>query len=92
MRPSAEQRLARIQEVTDGALRYYLTAYLRTDEAEEHTMKERDLLMVYAMQAANVQALLEGDDLLDRSMLRDRHEVVRRYLEEVEEDPWTPPA
>jgi hypothetical protein len=87
----AEQCLEKIQQVTDGALRYYLTAYLRTDEEEEHTIKERDLLMAYAMQAANVQALLEGDDLGDRSMLRDRHEVVRRYLDEVADDPWTPP-
>lgn len=91
MGPSAEQRLARIQEVTDGALRYFLTAYLRTDEAEERTSNQRDTLMAYAMQAANVQALLEGEDLDDRSMMRDRREVVRRYLEKVEKDPWMPP-
>lgn len=92
MGPNAEQRLARIEEVSDRALRYYLTAHLRTDEEEEHTVKQRDLLMAYAMQAANVQALLEGDDLGDRSMLRDRHEVVRRFLDEVRANPWTPPT
>jgi hypothetical protein len=91
MSPNAEQRLERIQEVTDGALRYYLTAYLRTGEGEAHTVNERDLLMSYAMQAANVQVLLEGDELDDPSMLRDRHEVVDQYLHEVEENPWTPP-
>jgi hypothetical protein len=69
-----------------------LTAYLRTSEEEEHVVKQRELLMAYAVQAANVMALVEGDDLDDRSMMRDRHEVVRRYLDEVETNPWTSPA
>jgi hypothetical protein len=92
MPPSEEQRLARIREVNQGALRYYLTAYLRTDEEEEHTVNQRDMLMAYATQAANVQALLDGDDLDDRSMMLERHEVVRRYLDEVRENPWESPT
>jgi hypothetical protein len=92
MPPSEEQRLARIREVNQGALRYYLTAYLRTDEEEEHTVNQRDMLMAYATQAANVQALLDGDDLDDRSMMLERHEVGRRYLDEVRENPWESPT
>lgn len=92
MEPNAEQRLARIHEVTDGALRYYLTAYNRTDEAEEHSIKTRELLMGNARQAANVMALLEGEDLSDRAMLSERHEVVCRYQEVVAGHPWMPPS
>ena len=91
MSPTAEDRLARIREVSDRGLHYYATAYLRTDPGEEHVIAERDLLMAYMRQLANVVALLEGDDLSDRAMMNRRHEVVDRHLEEARENPWNPP-
>jgi hypothetical protein len=92
MEPTAEERLARIREVADRGLRYYATAYLKTDAAEEHVIAERELLMAYMTELANVMALLEGTDLADRAILRVRHGVVSRYVEAAEEDPWLPPA
>ena len=91
MEPTTEERLDRIREVTEHGLRYYATAYLKTPGDEAHTISERDLLMAHMTQLANVLALLDGDDLGDRSMLAARHEVVSRYLDEVRHDPWTPP-
>jgi hypothetical protein len=92
MEPTVEERLARIREVTDRGLRYYATAYLNTDVGEEHMIAERDLLMAYMNQLANVVALLEGDDLSDRAMLGVRQDVVSRHVEAAGIDPWVPPA
>jgi len=92
MEPTVKERLARIREVTDGGLRYYATAYLNTDVGEEHLIAERDLLMAYMNQLANVVALLEGNDLSDRAMLGVRQDVVSRYVEAAGIDPWLPPA
>lgn len=92
MEPTAEERLARIREVTDRGLRYYATAYLNTDVGEEHMIAERDLLMAHMRQLANVVALLEGSDLSDRAMLGVRHDVVSRYVEAVRDHPWVPPT
>ena len=75
------------------ALRYYYaTAYLNTDVQEEHMVPERDLLMAYMTQAANIMALLDDADLGDPAMLTSRHDVVSRYLELVRDDPWRPPG
>ena len=79
MEPTVEARLTRIREVTHNALRYYATAYLNTDTKEEHMVAERDLLMAYMTQAANIMALLDDAELGDRAMLTSRHEVVSRY-------------
>jgi hypothetical protein len=92
MEPTGEERLARIREVTDSGLHYLATAYLNTDIGEEHVIAERDLLMTYMTQVANVVALLEGSDLGDRAMLSLRDEVVSRYLEAAVDDPWIPPT
>ena len=73
--PGVEERLARIGEVTDNGLRYFATAYLKTNPGEEHTIPERDLLTAHMPQLANVIALLEGDDLDDRAMLSTPHSV-----------------
>ncbi len=91
MRPSDQERLERIREVTDNGLRYFATAHLKTDADEEHTIAERDLLMAYMMQLANVMALLEGEELDDRSVLGTRRELVDRYLLAARNDPWIPP-
>jgi hypothetical protein len=91
MEPTDEQRLARVREVAHRSLRYYATAYLNTDVAEEHVIAERDLLMAYMTDLANVMALLEGDELDDRAMMAARHDVVRRYVETARDDPWLPP-
>ena len=91
MHPTADERLARIREVADRALRYYATGYLNTDAAEEHVIAERDLLMAYMRQLTGVMVLLDGDELDDRAMLRERVEVEARYIEAAADDPWTPP-
>lgn len=90
--PTVEERLARIREVAHRSLRYYATAYLNTDVAEEHVIAERDLLMAYMTDLANVMALLDGNELDDRAMLAARHEVLSRYIEAAGEDPWVPPT
>jgi hypothetical protein len=92
MEPSVEERLVRIREVAHRGLRYYATAYLNTDVAKEHMIAERDLLMAYMTELANVMALLEGDALDDRAMIATRNEVVSRYVEAAGNDPWVPPT
>jgi len=91
MNPTVEERLGRIREVAHRSLRYYATAYLKTDVAEEHVIAERDLLMAYMTDLANVMALLEGDELDDKAMMAARREVVTRYVEAAGDDPWLPP-
>jgi hypothetical protein len=90
--PTQDERLARIREVVDNGLRYYATAYLRTDEAAEHVVKDRTSLMGEMIQLANLAWLLDRDELDDRSMLGGRGEIVQRYLEGAGSDPWTPPS
>lgn len=91
MTPSDEDRLNRIRAVIDRALRYYATAYLATDKEQEHIVPDRTLLHSKLLELANVMALLDGDELDDRSMMKDRHSIVDRYLARAEVDPWTPP-
>ena len=88
--PTVEERLARIREVAHRSLRYYATAFLNTDVAEEHVIAERDLLMAYMTDLANVMALLDDNELDDRAMLAARHEVLQPYIEAAGEDPSTP--
>lgn len=92
MEPTVEERLGRIREVADRGLRYYATAYLNTDDAEMHTIAERNLLRAYMTELSNVMAILEGEDIGDRAMLAMRHGVIDRYLEAARDDPWTPPT
>ena len=47
--------------------------------------------MAYMRQLSGVMVLLEGDELDDRAMLRERREVEARYIEAAADDPWTPP-
>ena len=56
MEPTEEQRLAHIREVAHRSLRYYATAYLNTDVGEQHVIADRDLLMAYTRDLANVIA------------------------------------
>lgn len=91
MEPTVEERLARIREVAHRSLRYYATAYLKTDVAEEDVIAERDFLRACMTDLANVMALLEGDELDDKAMIGARHEVVARYVEAAGDDPWLPP-
>ena len=91
MEPTVEERLARIREVTDRGsplLRHRVSEHGRR---RSHTIAERDLLMAYMNQLANVVALLEGDDLSDRAMLGVRQDVVSRHVEAAGIDPWVPP-
>ena len=92
MEPTVEERLARIREVAHRGLRYYATAYLNTDVAEEHVIAKRDLLIAYMRELANVMALLEGNELDDRAVLAARPYVLSRYIEAASEDPWVPPT
>ena len=92
MKPTAEERLARIREVSDRALQYFATAYLNTDPAEQHVIAERDLLKAYMTEVANVITLLDEDALDDRSMMSARHAVIDKYLELARSDPWIPPG
>lgn len=39
---------------------------------------------------ANVMALLEGDELDDKTMIGARREVLARYVEAAGDDPWLP--
>ena len=91
MSPTADERLTRIRYVLHRGMRYYATAYLKTSPQEEHVIAERDLLQSHMLDYATVMALLEGDELDDRSMMETRHHVVSRYIESVRTDPWIPP-
>ena len=91
MSPTRDERLRRIREVLDRGLRYYATAYDRTPLETTHTMAERDLLRAYITHYATVFALLEGEDLDDRSIMEGRHRIAERYERLVRSEPWTPP-
>ncbi len=80
MGPTNDERLARIRDVVDRALREYSRGYANTDAAETHEIAERELLMAYMRQYATVLALLEVDELTDLSMLAGRGAVMDRYL------------
>jgi hypothetical protein len=65
-------------------MRYYATAFLReTDE-------NRDLMQAYMGITANILALLDGDALDDRSMMRGREEIIQQYIEQARSDPYEP--
>jgi hypothetical protein len=91
MTPSDRERLDRITEVADRGMRYYTTAFLRRTDADERLIPDTELLRGCFMQLANFIALLEQEELDDRSLLAARHEVVDRYLLLARTDPWTPP-
>jgi hypothetical protein len=80
MGPTNDERLAKVRDVVDRALREYSRGYVNTDAAETHEIAERELLMAYMRQYATVLALLEVDELTERSMLATRRAVVDRYL------------
>jgi hypothetical protein len=92
MEPTAKERLARIREVTDEGLHYFATAYLKTNVAEAHRITQRDLLMAYMTEYANIVALLDDVDLGERAMMRARREVVSRYLKAAGDHPWVAPG
>jgi hypothetical protein len=82
--PSDNERLEAIRAHADGTMRYYATAFLReTDE-------NRDLMQAYMGITANILALLDGDALDDRSMMREREEVIQQYIEQARSDPYEP--
>jgi hypothetical protein len=65
-------------------MRYYATAFLReTDE-------NRDLMQAYMGITANILALLDGDALDDRSMMREREEIIQQYIEQAKSEPYEP--
>jgi hypothetical protein len=82
--PSDNERLEAIRAHADGTMRYYATAFLReTDE-------NRDLMQAYMGITANILALLDGDALDDRSMMREREEIIQQYIEQARSDPYEP--
>jgi hypothetical protein len=82
--PSDNERLEAIRAHADGTMRYYATAFLReTDE-------NRDLMQAYMGITANILALLDGDALDDRSMMRGREEIIQQYIEQATSDPYEP--
>jgi hypothetical protein len=82
--PSDKERLEAVRAHADGTMRYYATAFLReTDE-------NRDLMQAYMGITANILALLDGDALDDRSMMREREEIIQQYIEQARSDPYEP--
>ena len=82
--PSDNDRLEAIRAHADQAMRYYATAFLReTDE-------NRDLMQAYMGITANILALLDGDALDDRSMMRGREEIIQQYIEQARSEPYEP--
>jgi hypothetical protein len=82
--PSDNERLEAVRAHADGTMRYYATAFLReTDE-------NRDLMQAYMGITANILALLDGDALDDRSMMRGREEIIQQYIEQARSDPYEP--
>jgi hypothetical protein len=82
--PSDNDRLEAIRAHADWSMRYYATAFLsETDE-------NRDLMQVYIGITANILALLDGDALDDRSMMRGREEIIQQYIEQARSDPYEP--
>lgn len=82
--PSDNDRLEAIRAHADQAMRYYATAFLReTDE-------NRDLMQAYMGITANILALLDGDALDDRSMMRAREEIIQQYIEQARSEPYEP--
>lgn len=82
--PSDNDRLEAIRAHADQAMRHYATAFLReTDE-------NRDLMQAYMGITANILALLDGDALDDRSMMRAREEIIQQYIEQARSEPYEP--
>src|SRR4029450_8392326 len=82
--PSDNERLEAVRAHADGTMRYYARAFLReTDE-------NRDLMQAYMGITANILALLDGDALDDRSMMRGREEIIQQYIEQARSDPYEP--
>jgi hypothetical protein len=82
--PSDNDRLIAIRAHADQAMRYYAMAFLReTDE-------NRDLMQAYMGITANILALLDGNALDDRSMMRGREEIIQQYIEQARSDPYEP--
>lgn len=83
--PTVDERLQRVREVTERALRSYATAYLGESDAAE---KER--LRLYMDLVAPYLALADRPDIDDRGMLGWCEAIVRRYIEEARTNPWQP--
>jgi hypothetical protein len=80
--PSDNDRLKAIRAHADWTMRYYATALLReTDE-------DRDLMQAYMGITANILALLDGDALDDRSMMKGREQIIQQYIEQARSDPY----
>lgn len=82
---TVEDRLARIREMADMALRYHATAYERSSDPQERQLHRNNML-----QRADVLALVEEDAVDARSMMSWRSSIIARYLESVTTDPWVP--
>jgi hypothetical protein len=80
--PSDNDRLKAIRAHAEWTMRYYATAFLReTDE-------DRDLMQAYMGITANILALLDGDALDDRSMMKGREQIIQQYIEQARSDPY----
>jgi len=83
--PPNDARLEAIRTHADQTMRYYATAFLREENAEN-----REWMRAYMSITANFIALVDGDRLDDRGMLAGRDQIIQAYLKRAESDPYEP--
>jgi hypothetical protein len=87
--PSADEAVERIREHCDKGLRYYTWALERMPSIPDqapHVDQVRNLRASLAQVLAYVEGARD-----ERTAMRAREEIVRRYIDLVEAEGWEPP-